>query len=222
MSPGFFMPGVEKGEQNNNSSKASGITLLNSILKWLKEYKDKNEVESANKKDVIIAESSSGDDAEKSVDSTNSGNNDNSTEEGTSQHNIQNDNNVSFEPQLLNLINQARNKNNLPPLNLNSILNSIATGRSTDMVNRNYFGHTTPEGKNIFTILQEKGVGYCSAGENICYANPPSNASPEYALGTWMNSGAHRANILSSNFSQIGIGLASNNDRVVITLVFLN
>jgi len=78
------------------------------------------------------------------------------------------------------------------------------------------------EGKNIFIILQENGVGYSSAGENIYYSNPPSSATPEKAFNVWMGSSGHRANILGANYSQIGIGIAGNNEKRVITLVFSN
>ena len=145
-----------------------------------------------------------------------------STNPDANQGNQQADAAKSFELQLLNLINSARQSKNLAGLNFNGTLNNIALSRSKDMINRGYFSHTTPEGKNIFIILQENGVGYTLAGENIYYSNPPSNASAEAAFKTWMGSQMHRANILSPNYSQIGIGIADSNEKLVITLVFSN
>ena len=89
------------------------------------------------------------------------------------------------------------------------------------MIDRNYFSHTTPEGKNIFNILQECGIAYGTAGENILYSYPLSNASPVQYFNTWMASNVHRANILGVNYSQIGIGISFNNSRVVAVLVFV-
>ncbi len=122
---------------------------------------------------------------------------------------------------LLNLVNSSRNQDGLSPLNLNSSLNDIASIRSQDMIDRNYFSHTTPEGKNIFNILQEHGIAYAIAGENIQYSYPPSNASSAQYFNTWMSSSVHRANILNPNYSQIGIGASFNNDRFVAIIVFL-
>ena len=89
------------------------------------------------------------------------------------------------------------------------------------MVDRNYFSHTTPEGKNIFNILQEYGIAYGAAGENIQYSHPPSNASPGQYFNTWMASKQHRDIIMSANFSQIGIGISFNNNKVVVVTVFI-
>jgi len=128
----------------------------------------------------------------------------------------------NFALRLLNLINSVRLSNGLCQFNQNQALNPVAQDRSSDMINRNYFSHTTPDGKNISNILQDYGIMYAAAGENIIFASPPSYASPEYFFNTWMNSDAHRANILSSLFTQIGIGIGANSDRLVAVLVFIN
>ena len=90
------------------------------------------------------------------------------------------------------------------------------------MIESDYFSHQIPKGKNINNILQEFGVMFAACGENIQYASPPSWANPELFFNSWMNSDLHRANILSGNFSQIGIGISNNNDRLVAVLVFIN
>lgn len=128
---------------------------------------------------------------------------------------------AEFTSSLLYLVNSTRNQNGLVSLDLNPTLNAIATARSIDMLNRGYFSHTTPEGKNIFIILQENGIGYMSAGENIQNSTPASNASAQLYFSTWMSSSMHKTNILSANFSQIGIGISFNNDRFVAVIVFL-
>jgi uncharacterized protein YkwD len=128
----------------------------------------------------------------------------------------------SFTVVLLNMINTARLGNGLPALNANPAINVAAQYRSQDMIDRNYFSHQTPDGKNINNILCEFGVMYAACGENIQYASPSSWANPELFFDSWMNSDLHRANILSGTFSQIGIGISNNNDRVVAVLVFIN
>jgi uncharacterized protein YkwD len=131
-------------------------------------------------------------------------------------------NSGSFAAALLNMINAARLENGLPALNINQSVNAIAQYRSRDMIERNYFSHQTPEGKRIDTILPEFGITYAACGENIQYASPPSSANPESFFNTWMDSDLHRANMLSGNFSQIGIGVSNNNDRLIAVLVFIN
>ena len=64
------------------------------------------------------------------------------------------------------------------------------------------FSHTRPDGTSCFTALEDAGASYMAAGENIA----AGQFSPELVMYSWMNSEGHRANILSSNYSQIGIG----------------
>lgn len=144
-------------------------------------------------------------------------------EDDAGNNSNKNENNANnFTLQLLNLINSVRLSNGLCQLNQNQALNPVAQSRSSDMINRDYFSHTTPDGKNIYNILQDYGIMYAAAGENLIFASPPSYASPEYFFNTWMNSDTHRANILSSLFTQIGIGIGANSDRLVAVLVFIN
>lgn len=67
---------------------------------------------------------------------------------------------------------------------------------------QNRFSHTRPSGASCFTALTEAGVSYTRAGENIAYGQ----STPEAVVQSWMSSSGHRANILSSSFTTIGIG----------------
>jgi uncharacterized protein YkwD len=89
------------------------------------------------------------------------------------------------------------------------------------MIVRNYFSHTTPEGKNIYIILQENGIGYLAAGENIASSSPASSASAETHFNIWISSSTHRDNIFNGNFSQIGIGFDSGSDLFISALIFI-
>ena len=64
------------------------------------------------------------------------------------------------------------------------------------------FSHTRPSGASCFTALTEAGVSYTRAGENIAYGQ----STPEAVVQSWMNSSGHRANLLSSSFTTIGVG----------------
>ncbi|MBC7334079.1 MAG: hypothetical protein H5T85_06465 [Actinobacteria bacterium] len=126
------------------------------------------------------------------------------------------------ESQILALINNIRVENGLAPLVPNQMLTDIARTRSQDMQQRNYFSHTTPDGKNIFSILKENGVIYKHAGENLGHASPVSYGSPEAFVNAWMNSPSHRANILRAEYGKIGIGVVDAGNRRVVTTIFMN
>ena len=127
-----------------------------------------------------------------------------------------------YEQQVLALLNNIRVANGLNPLAPNQSLTDISRTRSADMLGRGYFSHYTPEGTNIFNILRANGISYKNAGENLGQSMPASAGSPEAFVNAWMNSSAHAANILKPQYTRIGIGLAENNDRRVVTTVFMN
>lgn len=108
------------------------------------------------------------------------------------------------ESKMVNLVNLERAKQGVTPLGVNMILVSLARKKSQDMVDRNYFSHTSPTYGSPFDMMKNAGVSYQTAGENIAGA-----ANTESAHQNLMNSQGHRANILNPAFNQIGIGIAS-------------
>jgi uncharacterized protein YkwD len=76
------------------------------------------------------------------------------------------------------------------------------------MHDNNYFSHTSPTFGSTFSLLKTHGISYRAAGENIAMGY----TTPEAVMNGWMNSSGHRANILSANFTLIGVGyVASGN-----------
>lgn len=108
------------------------------------------------------------------------------------------------ESKMVNLVNQARTEHGVKPLSVNSQLVTLARRKSQDMVDNNYFSHTSPTYGSPFDMMKNAGVKYSTAGENIAGA-----ATTESAHQSLMNSPGHRANILNSSFTQIGIGIVS-------------
>ena len=108
----------------------------------------------------------------------------------------------SNEKNALNLLNKDRAANGLPPLKLNNSLVSLAENYADDMISRNYFSHYNPEGQSPFDRMKNAGIRYSYAGENIAI-----NSSVDAAEKAFMNSPGHRANILSSNYTEVGIGV---------------
>lgn len=109
---------------------------------------------------------------------------------------------TSDEWEVFNLINQQRSQNGLSPLKIDYEVQRIARIKAQDMVNNNYFSHTSPTYGSPFNMLNNFKVSYRTAGENIA-----GNSSNSAAVTAWMNSSGHKANILNSSFNYTGIGV---------------
>lgn len=105
--------------------------------------------------------------------------------------------------QVLALVNEERGKAGLKPLKMSEELRSIANLKSKDMAEKGYFDHTSPTYGSPFQMLQDFGVHYSSAGENIA----AGQKTPQEVMNSWMNSSGHRANILNANFDTLGVGV---------------
>lgn len=127
-----------------------------------------------------------------------------------------------FEAAVLYLINTIRVSNGLGALQPNQMLTDIARSRCNDMIVNSYFSHYTPDGRNIFNIFRENGVSYVNAGENLGQSSPASYGTPEAFADAWMASPTHKANILRSVYSKIGIGVVDGEGRRVVATVFIN
>lgn len=108
---------------------------------------------------------------------------------------------------LLSSTNSQRAQNGgLAALTLNSKLSSAAQSKANDMVARNYWSHTTPDGKEPWTFVEAAGYAYQKAGENLAYG---FSTTSETVIG-WMNSPSHRANILDTSYKEVGFGFANS------------
>jgi uncharacterized protein YkwD len=111
------------------------------------------------------------------------------------------------ETAMLALINQARASASLPPLVMDSRLQSVAESRSADFVRQSYFGHSIPTGcGQVFSILQQQGIAYSWAAENIGWNTYPDDQATTWQFNWFMGSSTHKANILSSAATSVGIG----------------
>ncbi|HUY85463.1 MAG TPA: CAP domain-containing protein [Candidatus Dormibacteraeota bacterium] len=107
---------------------------------------------------------------------------------------------------LLSATNDNRTRDHEPALAINAQLTAAAQTKANDMVSRNYWSHDTPDGKTPWNFITAAGYQYQSAGENLAYGF--DNASG--AVAGWMNSPKHRANILDTNYRNVGFGVASS------------
>lgn len=108
----------------------------------------------------------------------------------------------SDEAKAFQLLNADRAANGLPTLKVNMNLVHLAENYGQDMINRNYFSHYNPEGQSPFDRMTQAGISYRYAGENLAI-----NSSVPAAENAFMNSSGHRANILSPNYTEVGVGV---------------
>ncbi len=114
------------------------------------------------------------------------------------------------EAQALSLLNQDRAASGLPALKANSQLTRLAENYAIDMIKRGYFSHYSPEGQSPFDRMNQAGISYRTAGENLA-----QNVSVTAAEKAFMNSSGHRANILNASFTEVGIGVVHSPDGSV-------
>lgn len=140
--------------------------------------------------------------------STTPDNNTNSDDNSGSDNNSSSNSNsfAAYQQEVVDLVNKERAKYGLTALKSNSSLSNVATIKSQDMINKNYFSHTSPTYGSPFDMMKQFGISYNTAGENIAMGQK----TPSEVVTAWMNSEGHRANILNSNFKEIGIGIAKN------------
>ena len=109
---------------------------------------------------------------------------------------------TEYEAEVVRLVNQQRAKYGLGALKMNAELSDGARIKSEDMYKNKYFSHTSPKYGSPFDMMKKFGITYRYAGENIAYGY----RTPQDVVTAWMNSTGHRENILSKNFTEIGVG----------------
>ena len=109
------------------------------------------------------------------------------------------------ETEMFKLVNKDRKEMGVAELIWDVRLVPVARTHATDMWERSYFGHISPEGEDIGGRLEKAGVNFFVAGENLALA--PTLQTAHTGL---MNSQGHRENILSRDFNRMGIGVIDN------------
>ena len=110
----------------------------------------------------------------------------------------------AYEQEVLNLVNKERAAQGLSALKSDSGAQAAAELRASEV--GSYFSHTRPDGRAFNTALSDVGASYRGAGENIA----KGQRTPEEVVNAWMNSEGHRANILNSKYTHLGVGCVKN------------
>ncbi|MDH3271376.1 MAG: CAP domain-containing protein [Gemmatimonadota bacterium] len=113
---------------------------------------------------------------------------------------------LALEPEVtsfVTLMNAHRTQVGCAPLEWNVDVAEVATAHSADMIDRDFFAHTNPDGQSPFDRMTAAGISYSYAAENIAWGYPTGEA----VLDAWLNSPGHRANIENCSLAQHGVGL---------------
>ncbi len=106
---------------------------------------------------------------------------------------------------IVGLTNTERQSAGLPALTWNGSLSSSAAAKGRDMCDKGYWAHTAPDGATGWTFMTAAGYGYRLAGENLA----KGFGSDDSVVAGWMASPGHRANILSSEYRDVGVASVS-------------
>jgi uncharacterized protein YkwD len=116
---------------------------------------------------------------------------------------------------MLCLHNRERRERGLSKLRWNRQLAGVAAKHARDMVSRHYFAHVSPGGRDHMDRIAASGykpaAGCWTAGENLFFSTGPS--TPRQLLNAWMNSPAHRQNILRPGWHDFGLGVAATSPQ---------
>lgn len=118
--------------------------------------------------------------------------------------------------QVVEMTNQKRAEQGLPPLTINGKLNEAAQRKAGDMFAFNYWAHNSPSGRDPWAFFHEVGYQYLYAGENL--ARDFMNS--ESVVEAWMNSPTHRENVLNGRYKEVGLAVVNGTlNGVETTLV---
>lgn len=142
-------------------------------------------------------------DAENTGSAGNTGNSESTGDKAPDEENKQpgeSESSQTMAEQVLEIVNQEREKQGLSALTLDVKLTACAELRAEEL--KEVFLHERPDGTSCFSVLDENNVMYFTCGENIAYGYRTAQS----VMNGWMNSAGHRANILNEDFGKIGVG----------------
>ena len=179
--------------------------------------KDDNNQDNNNNQDQDKDDNNQDNNNNQDKDDNNQDNNNNQDQD--KDDNNQNDDNNSSningfskeQVEVLNLVNKERKANGLKPLTLNKELSNVANIKSRDMIEKGYFDHTSPTYGSPFDMMKKFNISYNTAGENIAMGQK----TPSEVMNSWMNSSGHRANILNSTYTELGVGIQKDSNGTI-------
>jgi uncharacterized protein YkwD len=112
------------------------------------------------------------------------------------------------EGQVIALINAERVAQGLAAYSVDSRLRAAARVHATDMACNHFTSHTGSDGSSVRDRVERQGYSWSWIGENYYVGG----SGAQTAFDWWMNSTAHRNNLLSPNYTQFGVGYVYDAD----------
>lgn len=117
---------------------------------------------------------------------------------------LKNKTNELVDSKIIFYTNQARLQYQLPPLKENNLLQQAAQNKLSDMVKNQYFDHVSPQGVSARDVIDSVGYKFIAIGENLALGGYSDEAD---LVNAWLASPGHRENILSKNYTEIGVAV---------------
>ena len=177
--------------------------------------KDDNNNNQDQDKDDNNQDNNNNQDQDKDDNNQDNNNNQDQDKDDNNQNDDNNSSNINGfskeQVEVLNLVNKERKANGLKPLTLNKELSNVANIKSRDMIEKGYFDHTSPTYGSPFDMMKTFNISYNTAGENIAMGQK----TPSEVMNSWMNSSGHRANILNSTYTELGVGIQKDSNGTI-------
>ena len=176
---------------------------------------DNNQGNNNQDKDDNNQDNNNNQDQDKDDNNQDNNNNQDQDKDDNNQNDDNNSSNINGfskeQLEVLNLVNKERKANGLKPLTLNKELSNVANIKSRDMIEKGYFDHTSPTYGSPFDMMKKFNISYNTAGENIAMGQK----TPSEVMNSWMNSSGHRANILNSTYTELGVGIQKDSNGTI-------
>jgi uncharacterized protein YkwD len=112
---------------------------------------------------------------------------------------------------LVRQINAVRRKEHLRLLRLDARLCAIARSHAIDMLERNFVGHTNPDGLDAFARMARANYSFGYAGENLAVDESLDSVNADFFA-----SPEHRENLLEPHYSRVGIGTVPSGEGEIV------
>ena len=212
---------IEDNNQNNgnNQDNNQGGNIEDNNQGNNNQDKDDNNQGNDNNQDQDKGDNNQDNNNNQDQDKDDNNQDNNNNQDQDKDDNNQNDDNNSSningfskeQVEVLNLVNKERKANGLKPLTLNKELSNVANIKSRDMIEKGYFDHTSPTYGSPFDMMKKFNISYNTAGENIAMGQK----TPSEVMNSWMNSSGHRANILNSTYTELGVGIQKDSNGTI-------
>ena len=129
---------------------------------------------------------------------------------------------ANLERKVFNVLNAVRQDQGLQKLEWNDDVAAVARMHSQNMANEKFFSHRGSDGSMVDDRADRVGLGtWRTIGENIAYMRGYDDPAA-LAVEKWMESTAHRKNLLGPNWKESAVGVAITSDGTYyLTQVFL-